>query len=94
MRLFNPFAPRDSAVNAVASARIKDWTRAALGLDDGVRVLVHELACSRPNCPPRETVILVVPVDAPPFKIALHKTMQELTEVELSLAWGGHGPPP
>jgi hypothetical protein len=93
VRLFNPFAPRDSAVNAVASARIKDWTRAALGLDDGARVLVHELACSRPNCPPRETVILVVPVDAPPFKIALHKTMQELTEVELSLAWGGHGPP-
>lgn len=94
MRLFNPFAPRDSAVKAEASARIKDWTRAALGLDDGVRVLVHELACSRPNCPPRETVILVVPADAPPFKIALHRAMADLTETGLRQAWAGWVPPP
>lgn len=92
MRLFNPFAPRDSALRAEASTRIKDWTRAALGLDGETRVLVHELACSRPNCPPRETVILVVPAEATPFKLALHKAMLDLTEDELSLAWRHHGP--
>lgn len=89
MRLFNPFAPRDAARRAEASARIKDWTRAALGLDEATRVLVHELACSRPDCPPRETVILVVPADGPPYKLALHCAMDELGEADLARAWAG-----
>lgn len=89
MRLFNPFAPRDAARRAEAAARIKDWTRAALGLDGETRVLVHELACSRPNCPPRETVILVVPAEAAPFKLALHSAMGDIVEADLALAWAG-----
>ena len=87
MRLANPFAPRDAVQRAETSARIKDWTRAALGLDEGARVLVHELACSRPNCPPRETVILVVPADGAPYKLALHCAMDELGEADLAQAW-------
>jgi len=87
LRLFNPFAPRDAARRAEAAARIKDWTRAALGLDGETRVLVHELACSRPNCPPRETVILVVPAEAAPFKLALHSAMDDLSEADLARAW-------
>jgi len=86
VRLFNPFAPRDAAQRAEAAARIKGWTRAVLDFDESTRVLVHELACSRPNCPPRETVILVVPVQGPPFKLALHKAMADLTQDELTLA--------
>ncbi|WEK49496.1 MAG: hypothetical protein P0Y66_17435 [Candidatus Kaistia colombiensis] len=90
MRFANPFAPRDAAERAEAAARIKNWTRSALCLDDAARVLVHELACSRPNCPPRETVILIVPAtDAAPFKIALHRAMRDLTENDLRRAWAG-----
>lgn len=91
MRFPNPFAPRDAPQRAEAAARIKDWTRVALALDEDVRVLVHELACDRPNCPPRETVILVVPAAAPPFKIALHSAMADLAEGDINLAWQRHG---
>jgi hypothetical protein len=100
VRFRNPFAPREPSLNAEAAARIKAWTRKALGLDEAARVLVHELACARPGCAPRETVVLVVPVEAPPFRIALHKAMQDLTEPELASVWrarssaiDGEGPP-
>ncbi|WP_201402117.1 hypothetical protein [Kaistia sp. 32K] len=79
-------------MNVEASARIKAWTRVALGLDEAARVLVHELACARPGCPPRETVVLVVPADAPPFRIALHRAMHELTEADLATAWRDRPP--
>ncbi|WP_018181856.1 hypothetical protein [Kaistia granuli] len=100
MRFPNPFAPREPSQNAEAAARIKAWTRTALGLDEATRVLVHEIACARPGCAPRETVVLVVPAEAPPFRIALHKSMRDLTEAELARVWrarssaiDGEGPP-
>jgi hypothetical protein len=87
MRFPNPFAPRDPAGRSEAAGRIKDWTRAALALDATADVLVQELACTRPGCAPRETVILVVPAGGAPFRIALHREMAELTEADLVAAW-------
>jgi hypothetical protein len=93
MRFPNPFAPRDSTGRAEAAARIKGWTRAVLDLDAADAVLVQELACTRPGCAPRETVILVVPAGGAPFRIALHKEMAALTEAELVAVWRARPPP-
>ncbi|ODT12621.1 MAG: hypothetical protein ABS35_39745, partial [Kaistia sp. SCN 65-12] len=92
MRFLNPFAPRDRAGRAEAAARIKGWTRAALSLDAAAEVLVQELACTRPGCAPRETVILVVPAGAAPFRVALHKEMAALTEAEIVAIWRARPP--
>ncbi len=42
------------------SRKIKDWTREALNLSDEYSILVTELQCSEPDCPPIETVIAVL----------------------------------
>lgn len=61
--------------------RIKAWTRTVLHLNDETTVMVTELECREPGCPPIETVIAVLkgPGDTQQYKI--HKTA---TEVGLS----------
>lgn len=46
-------------------ARVKAWTREALGLDDDAVLTVNEIACTDPACPGLETVILVMRPGAP-----------------------------
>ena len=46
-----------SADQTAALDRVRDWTRARYRLADDVTILVSELACALPGCPPLETVI-------------------------------------
>jgi len=48
---------RQDAANVRALERVKDWTRETLALAAGDTVLVAEVACARPGCPPLETVV-------------------------------------
>ena len=41
--------------NAAAVDRVRDWTRARFALTDDETVMVSEMACSVPGCPPIET---------------------------------------
>ena len=40
-----------------AVRRIKAWTRARFSLSDDVVVMVAEVACGMPGCPPLETIV-------------------------------------
>jgi len=48
---------RKSAAQTGALDRVRAWTRARFALGDDVAILVSELACTLPGCPPRETVV-------------------------------------
>ena len=37
--------------------RVKDWTRARVGLAEDATILVSEVVCGLPGCPPLETVV-------------------------------------
>jgi hypothetical protein len=37
--------------------RVRDWTRESLELADEDTVMVAEVECARPSCPPLETVV-------------------------------------
>jgi hypothetical protein len=41
--------------NSVALDRVRDWTRARFALSDDDTVMVSEVACGVPGCPPIET---------------------------------------
>lgn len=41
--------------NTAASDRLRDWTRARFALTDDETVMVSEVACGLPGCPPIET---------------------------------------
>jgi hypothetical protein len=48
---FSKKSQRDGA----ALDRLRDWTRARFALSDDETVMVSEVACSVPGCPPIET---------------------------------------
>jgi nitrate reductase delta subunit len=43
--------------HAAAIARVREWTRARFALPSSAPIMVAEVACALPGCPPRETVI-------------------------------------
>ncbi|SDA87420.1 hypothetical protein [Sinorhizobium sp. NFACC03] len=78
----NPLARPRHGVPAQA-ATIKTWTRNALGLSDDVVVSVNQLSCAEPGCPPQETVILVLPGGNRALKLAIHKALTDVTEIDV-----------
>lgn len=68
------------------SARVRALARAAVQ-DTDVTILVTELACSEPGCPPTETVIALMYPGAPE-QVKIHKPLRLVTaaDVEQSLA--------
>jgi hypothetical protein len=40
-----------------ALERVREWTRARFKLGDDATILVSEVACGLPGCPPLETVV-------------------------------------
>jgi nitrate reductase delta subunit len=48
---------RQDSEHVRALERVRNWTRESLILADDDTVLVSEVACARPGCPPLETVI-------------------------------------
>ena len=47
---------KKSPEHTAALDRVREWVRARFSLDDGA-ILVAEVACAVPGCPPIETVI-------------------------------------
>jgi hypothetical protein len=68
------------------SGLIKDWTRTVLNLDDEAIVMVSELQCHEPDCPPIETVIAVMETGKEKQMFKIHKAIDELTEAEVTEA--------
>ncbi|HZC55739.1 MAG TPA: hypothetical protein VE396_06775 [Xanthobacteraceae bacterium] len=46
---------KKSAIQGEALDRVRDWTRTRFGLADDDTVMVSEIACAVPGCPPIET---------------------------------------
>lgn len=82
----NPLGRRQHGI--VSKAReIKGWTRQLLSLPDDAVVSVNELSCSLPDCPPRETIVLVMH-DGETRQISMHMAMVDLTKEVFAAALG------
>lgn len=57
-------------------------------IDDDVRILVTELACTEPGCPPTETVIALMHPGAPQ-QHKIHKPLAEVTEEDVTRVFSG-----
>jgi len=79
----NPFNQHRSTDLPEKAAEIKLWTRQNLPLTEEMVVSVSEFACAKPNCPNRQTVILVLSEDAPTKKISIHKTIADVSETDV-----------
>ena len=73
---------------AVESIRsIKQWVREVLALAEDERVMVSELACHEPGCPPVETVVVVLRGARDTVMRKFHRPAHELTRAEVEAAW-------
>ena len=71
---------------AAAIARLRSWTKARFALTDDETVMVSEIACSVPGCPPIEThVVFWTATGRHHFKI--FKPLTQVTEDDLPPAF-------
>ncbi|MEM9563530.1 MAG: hypothetical protein AAGA93_12975 [Actinomycetota bacterium] len=64
-----------------AVARVRAWVRSEIE-DDETTVLVTELACTEPGCPPLETVIGLLS-DGGQVQHKLHKPLADVTKADI-----------
>ena len=66
-----------------ALARVREWARELWGLREEDSVVVSELRCSEPGCPPLETVVLIAASDRPTFQHKLHLAASDMRREDL-----------
>jgi len=69
------------------SARVRALVRTAIP-DTDVTILVTELTCTEPGCPPTETVIALMHPGAP-RQYKIHKPLVDVTASDISSAFAG-----
>ncbi|AVH43198.1 hypothetical protein G6M70_19585 [Agrobacterium tumefaciens] len=81
----NPLARSGSAI--VSQARLlKQWSRDLLHLHPEDIITVSELSCALPDCPPRETVIVVLSASGDIRQISIHKALLEVDHDDIVCA--------
>ena len=70
-----------------ALRRIKDWTRARFRLPEDATILVTELACAVPGCPPVDTVVAFWTEGDRRHHFKVFKPAAEVTEDDLPPGW-------
>ncbi len=64
--------------------QIKEWVRQHFALSDEAVVMVTELRCSEPGCPPLETVIAILDGPGSRRQHKLHKSVAELEAEDIA----------
>ena len=65
-------------------AEVKEWVAEVFRLGADVSVLVTELRCTEPGCPPLETVIAVLDQPGQPRQYKIHKPLTEVTQQDVA----------
>jgi nitrate reductase delta subunit len=78
---------RKNAAQLEALDRVRDWTRERFGLDGDAALLVTEVACSQPGCPPLETVVAFWTEGNRRHQFKVFKPAGEVTPADLPYAW-------
>jgi nitrate reductase delta subunit len=73
--------------HAAALERVRAWTRAQFGLADDVTILVSEIACAVPGCPPLETVVAFWTETDKRHHFKIFKPVAEVVADDLPPAW-------
>jgi hypothetical protein len=78
---------RNSPAHAQAVERVRTWTRERFKLADHVPIVVAEIACGLPGCPPLETVVAFWTAADRRHQFKLFKPVQDVVPDDLPFAW-------
>ena len=85
------FGPRDDGRRSAAIRALKATARTLFAAGEDDAVVVNELQCTEPGCPPIETVVALLRAGSEPRQVRVHKPAVEVTEDDLRAAiQGGH----
>jgi hypothetical protein len=87
----SPFSQRPGRTPG-RTAEIKAWAAESLGLGDDVAVMVTELRCTEPGCPPLETVVAVLGASGPARQYKIHKPLADVTREDVRAISDQAGP--
>ena len=79
--------PKKGADHLPALDRIADQTRKRFKLGQEAVVLVAELACTLPGCPPLDTVVVFWTPDGVRHRFKIFKPVAQVTEEDLPYDW-------
>jgi hypothetical protein len=79
------FEPKRSP-NTERIAEIRSWVRDRLSLSDDTVIMVSELRCSEPGCPPLETLVAVLDGPGQRRQFKFHKPIIEITIADIESA--------
>ena len=82
-----PINPFGRHANPEASRRIKDWTRTRFTLDQDETVMVAEITCGLPGCPPLETVVAFWTAPDRRHSCKVFKPLGDVCEEDLPPSW-------
>jgi nitrate reductase delta subunit len=77
---------RKGAEYHAALARVREWTRERFALAADAAVVVSEVACSMPGCPPLETVV-VFWIEETRHHFKFFKPARDVVFADLPPAW-------
>jgi hypothetical protein len=77
--LIDPLGSRPR-LDPARTAELKGWARQALALSEDTTIMVTELRCTEPGCPPFETVFAVMDKPGAPRQYKVFKPITEVTE--------------
>lgn len=72
--------------NQARTLLVKQWVRESRRFAVDAAILVSELSCTEPGCPPLETVIAVLPAAGLPRQYKIHRPLAELTQYDVDQA--------
>ena len=78
MNLFSQSRPK---TNPAAVQQIKAWAYDLLKLDPEIGISVSQLQCKEPDCPPIETVIVILSEPVQQYKI--HKALNDIEQADV-----------
>jgi hypothetical protein len=76
-----------SPAQVEALDRVRAWTRERFKLADALPVIVAEVVCGLPGCPPLETVVAFWTEDDRRHQFKLFKAVEEVVQDDLPFAW-------
>jgi len=85
------FGPRNDEKRAAAIRSLKAIARNLFEAGEDDAVVVNELACTEPGCPPVETVIALLRAGSAPRQVKVHKPAVDVTEADVQAAIQGRG---
>jgi hypothetical protein len=78
---------RKNPAHVQALDRVREWTRERFRLPADATIMVAEIACTVPGCPPIDTVVAFWTADETRHQFKIFKPVEDVVQDDLPYAW-------